>query len=274
MRPFLHVLTAALTLLAGSAAADVLATVDDADLTWMEVVMMIGGEENAPYLGITSTADASEVLESWVREEVMVRAAVASGLESDPDIAFLIDQATRQILLDAYMGELVSDVHVSQLEKENYVDEWFETYTITIHARHIIVDSAVLANSILAMARGGSDFQDLAREYSMGPSGENGGDLGWITRGQSGYMEFDEAAFTLPVGGISSVVETGAGFHIIQVVEIEDLSPAPTVGDINEFVGMELDQILQEEVILEKVEQLRATHSVQLFPDRLLQHLN
>lgn len=262
-----------LTVLALQASADVLATVDDAELTWDDVVRMIGGEENAQYLGVADATAASEVLESWVREEVMVRAAETAGLESDPEVAFMIEQAVRQILLEAYMAEIVEPLQVSQLEKENYVAEWYDTYTKSINAEHIIVADANLANSILAQLQGGADFAQLAAQYSIGPSAEEGGSLGWITRGQSGYMSFDEAAFALEAGGMSGVVETGAGFHIIRVLEVEPLSPVPTQEEVTEFVGMELEQVLQEEAIMSRVEELRASHTVQLFPDRLLQHL-
>ena len=258
---------------ASQASADVLATVDDNDLTWEDVVRMIGGEENAQLLGVTTTTEASEVLESWVREEVMVRAAIASGLESDPDVAFLIEQATRQALLEAYMAEIIEPLQVSQLEKENYVAEWYDTYTKSINADHLIVLDENLANSILAQLQGGADFNELAVQYSIGPSAGEGGSLGWITRGQSGYMTFDEAAFTLEPGEISGVIETAAGFHIIRVLEVEPLNPVPTVEDVTEFVGMELEQIVQEEAILNRVDELRATHAVQLYPDRLLLHM-
>jgi len=264
---------AILALLSAPVSADVLAVVDDADLTWDEVVMMIGGEENAAYLGIATAADAAEVLESWVREEVMVRAARAEGLESDPAVAFQIDQAVRQILLEAYMADVVEPLQVSQLEIENYVAEWYDTYTNSILAEHIVVTDGTLASSIRSQISAGADFNALAEQYSVGPSAGDGGSLGWITRGQSGFMSFDEAAFSLQPGEISDVVETGAGFHIVRVLDVEPLDPVPTVEEVTEFVGMEMMQKVQEEAIMGLVEELRASHSVQLFPERLLQHL-
>lgn len=259
--------------LPGSILAQVLATVDDAQLTWDDVLYMIGGEQNVPYLGITSEASAVEVLQSWVREEILVRAAMDAGLESDPDISMLIEQAERQILLEAYMSDLVAGLQPSQLEIENYADEWLSTYKKSAHVMHIVVDDRNLANSILARVRAGSDFAALAQEYSMGPSAANGGDLGWITRGQSGYMAFDEAAFRLGEGEVSDVVETGAGYHIIKVVETEPLSPEPSEDEIKQVVAMELTQVMQEDAIMSRVEELEVGHQIQLFPERLLEQL-
>jgi len=262
-----------LLLIPAAAFADVLATVDDISLTWDDVLNMIGGEQNVQYLGITSEAGAIEVLQSWVREEVMVQAAENSGLASDPIVSDMLEQARRQILLEAYMADMVDGLQPSQLEIENYVDEWVTTYQKSAHVQHIIVQDQNLANSLHARIIAGSDFTELAQEYSIGPSGVNGGDLGWINRGQSGYMAFDEAAFRLDANEISTVTETGAGFHIIRVIETELLSPEPAIGDIQQMVAMELTQSMQEEVILSAVEALELDHAIVIYPERLLDHL-
>lgn len=262
-----------LLLLPAASLAEVLATVNGTSLTWDEIVQMIGGEQNAQFLGITSLISADEVLRSWVREEIMVLAAESNNLESIPEVAYAIEQSRRQILLEVYMGDIVADLQPSQLEIENYVDEWLDTYKKSIHARHIIVQDENLANSLLARLRAGSDFATIALEYSVGPSGVDGGDLGWITRAQSGYMSFDEAAFRLPEGGISDIVETGVGYHIIKVVETQPLSPEPTVSEITQVVAMELTQKLQEDAVLEQVESLETQYTIVTYPERLLQHL-
>ena len=269
---FLLIVTV-LLLLAAASSADVLATVNSTSLSWDDIVLMIGGEQNAQYLGITSAAAADDVLQSWVREEIMVLAAENNGIESIPEVAYAIEQARRQILLEVYMSDLVSGLQPSQLEIENYVDEWLDTYRKSIHARHIIVQDIDLANSLIARLRAGSDFATLAKEYSIGPSGVEGGDLGWITRAQSGYMSFDEAAFRLSEGGISDIVETAVGYHIIKAVEIQPLSPEPSVSEITEVVAMELTQSMQEEAVLEEVESLETQYTVVTYPERLLQHL-
>ena len=61
----------------------------------------------------------------------------------------------------------------------------------------------------------GADFADLAKQISDCPSGEDGGDLGFFSKGEM-VPEFDDVAFDLAPGSVSDVVETAFGFHLIQ----------------------------------------------------------
>jgi len=61
----------------------------------------------------------------------------------------------------------------------------------------------------------GGDFAELARAHSDCPSSAQGGDLGNFGRGQM-VKEFESAAFSMPVGAVSGVVETPFGYHLIQ----------------------------------------------------------
>ncbi len=100
----------------------------------------------------------------------------------------------------------------------------------SVHARHILIKSARTEDfkkrqAAMSKAQGikkeldkGADFGDLAKAKSEGPSAKSGGDLGFFTKGQM-TPEFEKAAFALPVGGISDVVETEFGYHIIQIEE-------------------------------------------------------
>ena len=72
--------------------------------------------------------------------------------------------------------------------------------------------------AVLDKAKAGADFAELAKEYSQGPSGPQGGDLGYFGRG-SMVKPFEDAAFSLEKGQISDIVETRFGYHIIMVVD-------------------------------------------------------
>jgi len=72
---------------------------------------------------------------------------------------------------------------------------------------------------ILAKARAGEDFAELAKQYSEDPgSKDNGGLYENFGRGRM-VKEFEDASFNLPIGSISDIVETRYGFHIIQIID-------------------------------------------------------
>lgn len=82
-------------------------------------------------------------------------------------------------------------------------------------AKRTKADAQVQIQSLLAELEGGADFAGLARQHSDCPSSSGGGDLGPFPRGAM-VPAFETAAFGLPVGGTSGIVETPFGFHLIR----------------------------------------------------------
>ncbi len=107
-----------------------------------------------------------------------------------------------------------------------------------VHPQHILLmtvgktDAEVeeikkKAEDVLKQAKKGGKFDELAKKYSEDPgSKEKGGDLGWITQGQT-VPEFEKTAFSLNPGQISDLVKTQYGFHIIKVLEKETAHTKP-----------------------------------------------
>lgn len=87
-----------------------------------------------------------------------------------------------------------------------------------VHLRQIVCRDGIQATIALTQVLTGGDFAAAAREYSIAPEAGRGGDLGFISRGEL-PPEVEEAAFRLPVGEVSSMVETPFGVHILQVLE-------------------------------------------------------
>jgi foldase protein PrsA len=131
----------------------------------------------------------------------------------------------RNMILKQYFEKKNADLKVSE-------DELAKAYNEdkTASVRHILLmtqgqddvkkaETRARMQGILDRARKGEDFAKLAKEYSEDPGSKNNGGLySDFGKGQM-VKPFEDAAFTVPVGGLSDIVETQYGFHILQVVD-------------------------------------------------------
>jgi peptidyl-prolyl cis-trans isomerase D len=133
-----------------------------------------------------------------------------------------------------------------------------------VQARHILLKSdasndatvKAKAEALLKQIQGGADFAKLAKEKSEDTgSGANGGELGWIVKGQT-VPEFEKASFGLKVGETSGLVKTTYGYHIIQVEAHEQphLQPFDEVkglltADFQKRAASQMMQTLTDKVI-------------------------
>jgi peptidyl-prolyl cis-trans isomerase D len=107
-----------------------------------------------------------------------------------------------------------------------------------VHVEHILfmttgkTDAEVdeikkTAEDVLKQAKKGTKFEDLAKKYSEDPaSKDKGGDIGWVTQGQT-VAEFEKTAFALDKGQISDLVKAPYGFHIIKSLDKETAHTKP-----------------------------------------------
>ena len=122
----------------------------------------------------------------------------------------------------------------------------YETATETIqsleefNASHILVESEKEALNILNSLKAGSDFSKLAKEKSTGPSGPNGGQLGWFGPGQM-VPEFEAAVLVLEIGGISQPVKTQFGWHLVKLNDIR-VKALPTFEEMKPELVQQLSQ--------------------------------
>lgn len=126
---------------------------------------------------------------------------------------------------------------VSGQQIERHYNENIQQYSTPeqVRASHILLktdgkdDAAVKkqAGEILAKAKGGADFAELAKKYSQDESNAaKGGDLDYFGRGQM-VPEFDAAAFSMQPGQISDLVKTQYGYHIIKMVDKKAATQRP-----------------------------------------------
>jgi peptidyl-prolyl cis-trans isomerase D len=219
-----------------------------AKLTPLEVdeqFAFVNEEINIEYVAFSST-DFSEKVEPGEEELLSFYEETKDNYQTDP-----------QVKLDFLLFPFDADVkpNISDEEIETFYRQNFNRYSLPEQrsARHILIKTSeedsedILseklqrAEQIVQLANSGEDFAELAKQYSEGPSGPRGGDLGSFTRGRM-VKAFDDAVFAMNEGEISDIVETQFGFHIIKLEKV-DQARIRTLEEVRD----EISPILQKQ---------------------------
>ncbi|WP_297580383.1 peptidylprolyl isomerase [Roseibium sp.] len=158
------------------------------------------------------------LLDVVVDMELLAQAAREDGLDQDPDFKKQLEFLELRALRNAYLaqkidGSITEDDLQAAYEKEFADFEGAEE----INARHILVKDKAEAEALVKELDEGADFAELAREKSTGPSGPNGGDLGYFSKGQM-VKPFEDAVYALEPGSYTKEpVETQFGWHVIKL---------------------------------------------------------
>lgn len=161
-----------------------------------------------------------------------------------------IENETRSLIA----GEKVEQILAEDIPVEDIQALYDSTYSsdapeTEYNASHILVETKEEADTIKADLEGGADFASTAREKSTGPSGPNGGSLGWFGKGAM-VPSFEAAVVALESGAISDPVETQFGWHVIQLNETRT-KDAPKFEDVREELLAEVRRTKLENVIAE-----------------------
>ncbi len=130
-------------------------------------------------------------------------------------------------------------------------------------ASHILVKTKEEAQAVKKRLDKGEDFATVAKEKSIDPSAQNGGDLGLFGRGQM-VKPFEDVAFKLEVNQVSGVVQTEYGFHIIKVAE-KIAGKSFTFEEKKEEVRVALQQQLVQEKSQEYIEKIKKEAKIENF---------
>ncbi|WP_180232201.1 peptidylprolyl isomerase [Bacillus toyonensis] len=127
---------------------------------------------------------------------------------------------------EALKEQIQIQLALEKIIKESITEkDILENHKPEIRARHIVVKEEKTAKELIERMKKGEDFAALAKQYSEDSgSKEQGGDVGFFTLGTM-TSEFEQAAYQLKMGEISTPVKTPFGFHIIQVTEQKELPP-------------------------------------------------
>ena len=241
--------------------AEVVATVNGEIITRDDVVTAII-DLGAEYQDVPLEYIWEPILEQIINRKLIAVAAREAGFDSSEayllEMAMIEEEVLQQMYMQARVDEELTDEAV-QAAYENWLLEYQANgFGDEVHARHILLGSEEEATAVVARADAGEDFAELARELSTGPSGVDGGDLGWFRYGDM-VPEFADGAYALQPGDISGPVESPFGWHVIKM-EAREALDAPILQDVE----AELRDTMARDVILAELDGLRADAEVEI----------
>jgi len=198
------------------------------------------------------------IVNELINQYLITKRAYEEKIDLDTNVINLIQKSKDQILAKYWLNNFVRNE-----TREEKINQFYDNYLKSFsgfkeaNASHILVKTREEAISIIEKLNKQSNFSELARIHSTGPSGKNGGELGWFAPGQM-VKGFENATFALKKGETTQEpVETKFGFHIIKLNDIRDAKPKK----LDEIRDNIIDQITKNSLAnLEK--KIRKNHEI------------
>ncbi len=204
-------------------------------------------------------------LKALIDIKVLAKAAEEAGIADTDEFKARVDFLRSRALHNAYFQQNIMDTIADEEIKARYDQEVANTVPQRqVDARHILVKTEEEAMAVIAELDAGKDFAELAKEKSTGPSGANGGTLGYFGKGQM-VPEFEKAAFALETGTYTKKpVKTQFGWHIILKQDERD-EEAPKFEDSKDGIR----QVLLREKYIKLVTASREKFKVEIIDEEL-----
>jgi peptidyl-prolyl cis-trans isomerase C len=200
-----------------------------------------------------------EFLQKLIERELLLQEGVKKGFDKDEEILRKVEQFKQGLIIEALTEKLCAGKdEVSDKEVEAYYRGNKAKFSLgeRVRVRHIMVKTLPEAQDIKARLHRGEDFITLAKQYSIWPTKQQGGDLGYIKRGMVD-KSFEDAAFALKRRGeVSGIVKTKLGFHIIRL-EYRQGPHQLTFAEVREEIGKFLRDKKRQEILAAHLKGLR-----------------
>lgn len=231
----------------------VVATVNGSEIT-LGHMLMIRATLPEQYQQLPTDVLWDGILEQLVQQEALSQLDTAKetararlSLENERR-ALLAAEAISVEAEKALTEEAVQAAYASQYLNAEQDKEY--------NASHILVETEEEAAALVTELEGGADFATLAKDKSTGPSGPNGGELGWFGAGMM-VAEFQTAVEGLEVGAVSAPVQTQFGWHVIKLNDSRT-KEAPAL----EQVRAQIEEQIRQDVLTAYIKDLVAKSDV------------
>ncbi|KIT14823.1 peptidylprolyl isomerase [Jannaschia aquimarina] len=235
-------------------ASTVLATVNGTDITLGHVIAL---RERLPaeYQQLPDDVLYQGLLDQLIQQQAL-NDVIGDDLNRADELS--LENERRAFLASRMIGRLAEEPLDESAIEEAYKEQFGSAEPETEwNASHILVETEEEARALKAQADEGADFAELARENSTGPSGPNGGLLGWFGAGQM-VPEFQQAVESLEAGQVSDPVQTQFGWHVVKLNETRQKDAPPL-----EQVRPQIENALRESTVQAEIERIAGEAQVE-----------
>jgi peptidyl-prolyl cis-trans isomerase C len=260
-------LTAAPALAQDVTAGTVVATVDGVEIT---VGHMIAARDTLPpqYLALPDDVLFTGILDQIIQQSALARIGEANLTLRD---RLVIENERR-----SYLATAVLDNAAAAAVTEDAISEAYDARfsgsepSKEFNAAHILVETEAQALAIRGEIAAGADFTALAKDRSIGPSGPNGGELGWFGMNMM-VKPFEDAVILLEPGQVSDPVQTEFGWHVIRLNETRIIE-APALDAVREELASEIQTRAVQERLNTAMAEVEVTRSVETIDPAILKN--
>lgn len=206
--------------LSQAADAQVLATVNGKKITQQDYDAYTQENPQSMQLG------KERILSELISRELVYQDALKQGLDKDKEVLAKLEAIRQNLILGAALERAMNKPEITDKELKKMYDDRLSDFKVQEYkARHILVASKEEAEKVITELDMGGDFAELAKKKSTGPTGKNGGDLGWFAPQQM-VPEFGQAVSQLEKGKYTkSPVKTQFGWHVIKLEDTRSATP-------------------------------------------------
>lgn len=199
-------------------------------------------------------------LSAVIDVKLLAKGAKTDGLENDTGFKNRIAYLTERELHNSYFKKYVVDTVTPEEVKARYEAEMKKIPPQEeVKASHILVKTEEEAKAIIKELDGGKDFAAVAKEKSTDSNKDDGGDLGYFTKGRM-VPEFETAAFALEKGKYTKEpVKSPFGYHVILLTD-KRTQPAPTL----EQVEPQVRQLVMRDKYVDLLTKAKADAGVEI----------
>jgi peptidyl-prolyl cis-trans isomerase C len=192
-----------------------------------------------------------EVLFQGVLDQLIQQQLLADAMGKAPArVEYALQNERRTLLagelINKISSEAVTDAAIQAAYDARFADA---TPATEYNASHLLVETEEEAIAAKARVEAGEEFADVARDVSTGPTGPNGGNLGWFGEGQM-VPAFEAAVVSMEVDGLSDPVQTQFGWHVITLNESRD-SSLPSLDSVRQELAGEIQEAAVQELLAE-----------------------